>query len=402
MLRHLIIIINLLKSSILRRSNKLSTIKTLFKLVVLPLIVILILFYIWPKKLLDIEYTILMEGDIEEVVTPLSNAVLQSDMFAHIRASTTGEIEKIFFKKGDSVKKGDLIIKLKNDEQFARLKLAEANLKAGIAQLRQTKIRSSSIQKSLERSEKLFSEKVVSESNLDQAKTESQVIQEALNVSEANILQLEAQLRIARSLYENTLIRAPFDGIISDIFVEIGEYMVLGTPLYDLFNNEKYYFVARFDEVDAAKITTGMKVRLKSDTIQGRMIEGRVSWVSPVVSTDLKASRGVEVHFEIDTLEPDMRVGMTFEAEVIIKTKKSVKYLPSAVIIGKYGEKYVFVVNGDVITKKGVESGLSNWERTEILSGVDSSDKVVVPINSEELKEGTKINKKTLRRSKKF
>ncbi|MCX7959056.1 MAG: efflux RND transporter periplasmic adaptor subunit [Deltaproteobacteria bacterium] len=379
-----------------------KTVKVLIKYVVLPVFTVFLLFYLWPKKLLDVEYTKLSEGDIEEVVTPLSNAVLQAEKFAKIRSSTTGEIEKIMFRKGEKVKKGDLIIKLKNDELFARLKLSEANLKAGIAQLRQTKIRSSNIQKSLERAERLFSEKIVSESNLEQTKTESQVMQEALNISEANILQLESQMRIAKSLYDNTFIRAPFDGVLSDIYVEIGEYLVPGTPIYDLFSDQNYYLSARFDEVDAARITTGMKVRLKSDTLSGRITEGKVVWISPVVSSDIKASRGVEVHFAISSIEPDMRVGMTFEAEVIVNTKNSVKYLPSAVIIGKHGEKYVFIINGDTLKKKPVETGISNWERTEILSGVEGTDMVAVPSSSEELKDGMRINKKTLRKSDKF
>ncbi len=379
-----------------------KVIKALIKYLFLPAIVIFFLFYLWPKKLIDVEYTQIMNGDIEEVVTPLSNSVLQADRFAHIRASTTGEIEKILFKKGERVKKGDLIIKIKNDEQYARLKLAEANLRAGIAQLKQTKIRSSSIQKSLERAERLFSEKIVSESNLEQTKTESQVVQEAINISEANILQLESQLRIAKSLYENTFIRAPFDGIISDIYVEVGEYLVPSTPIYDIFNNDRFYLSARFDEVDAARITTGMVVRLKSDALNGRIVKGKVNWISPVVSTDLKSSRGVEVHFELERIDPDMRIGMTFEAEVVTNTKKSVKYLPPSVIIGKYGEKYVFVLNGDVVRRRLVETGLSNWEKTEIISGVDDTDMVVVPAAAEELKDGMKINRKTIKKSGKF
>lgn len=379
-----------------------NTARAIFKYVLVPAFLIFLIFYLWPEKRIDIEYTTLRQGDIEEVVTPLSNGILQAERFAHIRASTTGEIERIFFKKGDRVKKGDLIIKLKNDEQFARLKLAEANLKAGIAQLRQTRLKSSSIQRSLERAEKLFADRIVSESNVDQARTESQVMQEALNISEANILQLESQLRIAKSIYENTLIRAPFDGVISDLFVETGEYLVPGTPIYDLFSDERVYVSARFDEVDAAKITTGMKVRLKSDALPGRIVEGKVVWISPVVSTDIKSSRGVEIHFDLNNIEPDMRVGMTLEAEVVVNTKKSVLYLPSQVIIGKYGEKYIFVVNGDRINKRVVQTGLSNWERTEILSGLEEKELVVVPPNSVELKEGMKINKRKMRRSERF
>jgi len=380
----------------------LGIIKSIFKYVVIPLIVVILIFYIWPKKLIDIEYTQLANGNIEEVVTPLSNSQLSAERYAHIRASTTGEIEKIMFNKGDRVKRGDLIIKLKNDEQYARLKLAEANLQAGIAQLKQTKLRSSNIIKNLERTERLFSEKIVSESNLEQTKTESKVMEEALNISEANILQLQAQMKIARSLYENTLIRAPFDGVISDIYIEVGEYLVPGTPVYDIFSDESLYVTARFDEMDATKLSTGMKVRLKSDTMSGRIIEGKVGWISPVVSTDIKASRGVEVHFELPKIEPDMRVGMTLEAEVVTNVKHSIKYLPSAVILGKYGEKYVYIVDGKSISRRAVETGLSNWERTEILSGIVESDKVVVPLSSEELKEGLKINTKTLRRSTKF
>ncbi len=379
-----------------------SSLKAFIKFIVIPIIIIVLLFYIWPKKRLDVEYTMLQTGSIEEVVTPLSNAILQSEKSAHIRASTTGEIEKIMFRKGESVKKGDLIIKLKNDEQFARLKLDESNIKAGIAQLKQTKIRSSNIKKSLMRAEKLFAEKVVSESNFEQAKTESEVIDEALNISEANIMQLEAQLRIARSLYENTFIKAPFDGIISEMFVEEGEYIVPGTPVYDLYNDSSFYLSARFDEVDASRISTQMKVRLKSDALGDKVLEGKVSWISPVVSADIKSSRGVEVHFELSNIEPDMRVGMTFEAEVVVNVRRSAKYLPSQVIIGKYGEKYVYVINDDSVQKKNIVTGLSNWERTEIISGIDESDRVIVPLSSEELKENIKINMKSIRRSTKF
>ncbi|MCX7943924.1 MAG: efflux RND transporter periplasmic adaptor subunit [Deltaproteobacteria bacterium] len=377
-------------------------IRILLKYIFVPVVIFALLFYIWPKKLVDVEYTKIAVGDIEEVVTPLSNSVLQAEKFARVKSATTGEIEKIMFKKGDRVKKGDIIIKLKNDEQYARLKLAEANLKAGIAQLRQTKIRSSTVQKSLERAERLFSEKIVSESSLEQTKTESQVMQEALNVSEANILQLESQLRIARSIYDNTFIKAPFDGILSEIYVEIGEYLVPGTPIYDLFNDDRYYLSARFDEVDAARITTGMRVRLKSDSLAGRILEGKVSWISPVVSTDLKASKGVEVHFDVNNVEPDMRIGMSFEAEVIVNTKRSVKFLPSSVVVGRYGEKYVFVINGDYIRKRTINIGLSNWERTEIISGVEETDMIVVPTSADELKDGMKINKRKLRRSERL
>jgi len=380
----------------------LNILKSIVKYVVIPIVVVLLIFYIWPKKLLDVEYTQLSSGEIEEVVTPLSNSTLTAERYAHIRASTTGEIDRILVKKGDAVKRGDLIIKLKNDEQFARLRLAQANLQAGIAQLRQTKLKSFSVMKNLERAERLFSEKILSESNLEQTKTESQVMEEALNVSEANILQLQAQVSIAKSLYDSTFIRAPFDGIVSDIFVEVGEYLVPGTPVYDIFSNNSLYVTARFDEMDAARMATGMKVRLKSDALPGRIIEGKVSWISPVVSTDIKASRGVEVHFELSGAEPDMRVGMTLEAEVVVNRKESVKYLPSAVILGKYGEKYVFIVDGNIIRKRVVETGLANWERTEILSGVSESDKVVIPLSSEELKDGMRINRKTLRRSTRF
>lgn len=377
-------------------------IKTVFKFVVLPLVIIVTLFYLWPQKRLDVEYTVLQSGSIEEVVTPLSNAILQSEKFAHIRASITGEIEKIMFRKGDRVKGGELVIRVKNDEQYARLKLAEANLRAGIAQLKQTRIRSSNIKKTLQRAERLFEEKVVSESSLEQAKTESEAIDEAQNILEANIMQLEAQLRIARSLYENTFIRAPFEGVISDMFIEEGEYLMPGSPIYDLYSDSSFYLSARFDEVDAAKIATGMKVRLKSDAIGKQMLETKVSWISPIVSADIKASRGVEVHFELPAYRPDMRIGMTFEAEVVISTKDSAKYLPSHVIIGKYGEKYIYVINGDLAQKKVIQIGLSNWERTEILSGVEESDRVIVPLSTEELREDAKINVKTIRRSMRF
>ena len=364
---------------------------SLAKVVIGILIVCGILFVVWPVKKIPVSYVALEAGDVEEVITPLYNALVQANRFVHIRSTLPGEVKKIMVKEGDRVKEGDLVVELKNDEQFARLQLSQANLAAGIASSNQTKIKSDSSKKSLGRIKKLFESGLVSESSLDQAATEWEMIQKSLDITGADIEQLQASLKIARSLYDATFIRAPFDGCITDILVEERESIVPGAPMYDIYDDTSLHIMARFDEIDSSRLYTGLEARITSDTIQGRHLKGKIEWISNVVNVDLKSGRGVDVKISFQEREPSIRIGMSVEVEVVVNVKTNVHYLPTPVIMGKGGEKFVYAIEEGRASKRLVTVGLSSWDRTEVLDGVNETDKIISSVNLSELKEGARV-----------
>jgi HlyD family secretion protein len=350
-----------------------------------------ILVVVWPEKKVPVEYVTLKAGDVEDVCTPLYNAAVQANKFAHINGAVAGEVTEILVEKGDEVTQGELIIKLKDDEALGRLQLAEANLAAGIASLKQTTIKSQSSRKNLDRVTKLLEEGLIPEANFDDAKTESDIVQKSLDITEADIGQLKASCKIARSLYDATFIRAPFDGRVADIFVEKGESIILGSSVYDIYDDSSLYVEARFDELDASRLHTGLDARITYDTMQGKHLNGSIEWISNVVNVDVKAGRGVDVKVALQEKEPTIRIGMSVEVEVVVNEKKDTRYLPTSVIMGKGGEKFVYVIEEGRATKRLVTVGLSNWDRTEILDGVKDSDRVISSVNLPELREGVRV-----------
>ena len=345
----------------------------------------------WPVKKVAVEHITLQTGDVEEVFTPLYNAAVQADKFARVKGSIGGEVKKIPVERGDRVKGGDLIIKLKDDEASARLQLAEANLVAGMATLNQARIRRDASQKNLERINKLRDSGLVPEANFDQAKTEADLVQKSIDITEADIDQLKASIRMARSVYDATFIRAPFDGSVADIFVQEGESVIPGAPVYEIYDDGSLYVMARFDEMDASKLSTGLDARVTYDTMQGKYLKGAVEWISDVVNVDIKSGKGVDVKITLLEREANIRIGMSVEVEVVVNVKKEVRYLPTAVIMGKGGEKFVYSIEKGRAEKRLVSIGLSNWDRTEILDGVKEGAKIISSINLADLKEHARV-----------
>jgi len=348
--------------------------------------------FLWPRDRISVETVSVQKGDVEEILTPLSNAMVRAEKHALVKGGAAGEVMKVGVEKGARVEQGTVIIELKNDDPRARLELAEANLKTGIASSNQTKIRSASMKRELDRARELLNSELMSEANFEKVQAESRFTAEAVNAQQATLSQLAAQLKIARSLYDATLIRAPFRGTVADIFVGEGESVVPGMPVYEIFDRETMEVTARFDEVDAARLRTGMEARITADAIPEKVFPGEVVWISPVVSTDLKAGRGVEVRFSLEDEGARIRLGMSVDVEVVTDLRPDARFVPTAVILGEEGKRFVYVVRKGKIEKRWFTPGLSNWDRTEVLDGLGDEEQVVSTVNLPGLKEGIRVD----------
>jgi HlyD family secretion protein len=348
--------------------------------------------FLWPRHRVLVETVSVQKGDVEEILTPLSNAMVRAERHALVKGGTAGEVMKRCVEKGARVEKGAVIIELKNEDPRARLELAEANLKTGVASSNQTKIRSASVKRELERATELLNSELMSEANFEKVQAESNFTAEAVSAQQATLSQLAAQLKIARSLYDATVLRAPFGGIVADIFVGEGESVVPGMPVYEIFDRDTMEVTAHFDEIDAARLRPGMQARITADAIAGRVFPGKVVWISPVVSTDLKAGRGVEVRFSLEDEDAQIRLGMSVDLEVVADVRPDARFVPTAVILGEEGKRFVYVVRKGRIEKRRITPGLSNWDRTEVLDGLGDEERVVSTVNLPGLKEGIRVD----------
>jgi RND family efflux transporter MFP subunit len=199
-------------------------------------------------------------------------------------------------------------------------------------------------------------------------------------VSEANVKLADRQLR-------DTVIRAPFDGIVEKRMVNLGELVKTQMPVMAVVRVDPLKVVAEIPEKMAPWISGGQAVELHVDAYPDQVFTGKISRISPAVNTATRA-------FPFEALVPNgetlLKPG-TF-ARVHIQSGKidDVLTLPYAAMQYRYGVNRVFVVTGDTLIAHELKVGDRLGDRIEILTGVKAGDQVAMT-DIEKLTDGQKV-----------
>ena len=305
-----------------------------------------------------------------------------------------GRIEILAVKEGDKVKKGQLLLKLWNDDQRAQQFLAEKQRSLSSQRVAESCTAAASAEREAKRQAELRAKGYVSVAREDAARSEAQVKRAACETSRADVVQAEARVSVTRAEQGRTVLYAPFDGTIAKIVGELGEYStpsppgVLTPPAIDLIDESCLYVKAPMDEVDAPKIRIGLPVRVSLDALPKQPLKGTVKRVAPYVSAVEKQARTVDV--EVDFERPQdvaVLVGYSADVEILLETRLNTLRVPTAALID--GRK-VMMLNAESgrLEERVLKTGLSNWEHTEVLEGLNEGDQIVTSLEREGVKVG--------------
>jgi HlyD family secretion protein len=147
---------------------------------------------------------------------------------------------------------------------------------------------------------------------------------------------------------------------------------------------------APLDEADVARVHPGLPVRITMDAFRGQSFAGTLSYVSSFVETRQEQNRTltVEAVFTEGGLPPNVLPGLSADVEVILDARDDVLRIPTYALLE--GNR-VLVVRGEKLESVEVKTGLRNWEFTEVTSGLDVNDRVVVSLDRPEVKAGAKV-----------
>jgi HlyD family secretion protein len=161
-------------------------------------------------------------------------------------------------------------------------------------------------------------------------------------------------------------------------------------PAIDLIDDACLYVKAPMDEIDAPKIQPGQPVRITLEAIPDRVFEGRVRRVAPYITAVEKQARTVAV--DVDFVRPDeargMLVGYSTDVEIVLATRSEVLRIPTGAL--REGAK-VLAVEGDTLVERTLETGVANWEFTEVVSGLAEGERVVTSLEREGVLAGAKV-----------
>jgi len=249
-----------------------------------------------------------VRGDPQVTVSGSGTVEVSNDR--NLAFNVAGKIYEIYVEEGDKVSKGDALAKL----DTSALELALNQAKLGLVQAR------------VDRDE--------AEYNLNQFKDVLHASSDRVKVAEAALNAAEVQVKVAeqavteaqKQLGEATL-TAPFGGEVASVHADEGDSVLTGTTIIYLIDPTSVELIARVDELDVVKVKTGQKVMISVDAMPGAMLEGRVTFISPVArepgvvlfeDEDEEKEYEVKIDFDIPENSP-IRVGMNATAEIIVE-----------------------------------------------------------------------------------
>jgi HlyD family secretion protein len=346
-------------------------------------------------KPLEVKVVRVTKGRVESAATNSRAGTIKARRRAQISPEVGGRAIGIPHREGDSVKAGDVLLRLDDSVLQARIALSRRELQASQAQRQQTCTGTERSQREVARLRKLTAEGIVSADALDAAQSSSQAADAACRAAVAGIAQARASVELASRQLGLTVIRAPFDGVLADLSVELGEYTTPSPPgmpippVIDLIDPASIYVSAPMDEVDSARIQPGQPARLSVDPYPGRTFPGSVQRIAPYVLDREEQNRTVEIEVGFDPI-PSLRLlpGTSADVEVILEARENVLRVPTPALLE--GNR-VMVVEGGKLAERRLRIGLKNWDWTEVLSGLAPGDAVVTSLDSPDLKLGLAV-----------
>ena len=377
----------------------------------------------WREDVIPVTAIPLSRGKVEQTVSAISAGTVKPKLESMVASALMGKIRAIPQKEGARVKQGDLLIEMEHAEFDAQVELAEANLRAGQFRLEQAKIGAriaeevavsrvsqaaaqlAQAERNLQRIQALLDQQAISQSEMDKVnlayrvakedhsaalanQQENLVRQEEIKSAAAGIEQLESALDVVRETREKAFVRAPFDGVIAKVNVEMGEAVAMGMPLLKLVENSDFFVKAPFDEANASQIQIGQKARVNVDAYRGVDFAGEVTFISPTVTLNPDLSRTLDIDVRISEGQDKFVAGMSADVIIIVQQKEDVLFVPSEALVR---EEMAYVIEGGRAVRRDVQVGIGNTYTREVLGGIEEGETLITSVTEKGLRDGVKV-----------
>jgi HlyD family secretion protein len=294
------------------------------------------------------------------------------------------------------VKAGEVLLELDPGVAEARLDLAKRERESATAEEARACFAADRAHRETERNRRLARQGIVSADLLDQLESGARAAAAACDAARASGQRAQAAIEVATRQLEYMTLRAPFDGVIAELAIEVGEWSTPSPPVIqipsviDVIDTSSIYVSAPMDEVDSSRLRTGLPARVAIDSYPGKRFPGHVVRVGAYVLDVEEQNRTVEIEVELDdaAFAATLLPGTSADVEVIVETRTDVLRVPTSALLT--GDK-VLVVEGRTLVEHAVTPGLRNWDVTEITAGLAEGDRVVVSLDRADVKAGARV-----------
>ena len=273
-----------------------------------------------------------------------------------VTAELTGKVVRIAFEPGTKVNAGDLLVQQDTSSEEAQLRAAEAGVELA--------------KRNLERLKKLLDRRTIAQSQYDDA--------------EAKYKEGVASADAIRAAIAKKTIRAPFAGRLGIRLVNLGQILNEGEPIVSLQSINPIFVNFSLPQQQLARVQPGLTVRVRSDALPDRVIEGKITAINPEVDA---ATRNIRIQATVANRQERLRPGMFVNVAVVLPVSEDVLAVPAtAVLYAPYSDS-VFVVEekqsennkqpGLVVRQQVVQLGERRGDFVAVVSGLKAGETIV-------------------------
>ncbi len=315
-----------------------------------------------------------------------------------ISAEVEGRVERVLADVGDMVREGQVLVTLSPVELQYELQRQQAavqqvrarlGIEAGeplprnpeeVAFVQRAAAEFFEAQQNFNRAQQLHRDQLISQQQLDEAASRFKAAQAAHELALQEVEQLKAQLKssqAALALAEKKLadasIRAPFPGAVKERRISPGEFVRVQTPVAVIVRTDRLRARLDVPEKWASAVTTGLPVELRLEAYPGEVFHGQVVRINPTVAAETRT-------FEVEALIPNpdgrLKPGFFVQATLSSELEEKILTIPESAVYYRYGIYKVYVVNGDRVEEREIQTGGRFDSRLEVLGGLSSGDRI--------------------------
>lgn len=273
------------------------------------------------------------------------NANLEAPSEAQVVAKTSGVLLQLLAEEGDQVKAGQVLARIDPDRPRLEMERARATVRK--------------LENNYRRSQELLAAGLVSAEQGDQIRYDLEAARAAFEL---------AQLELS---YTNIV--APIDGVIASRSAKTGNLIQLNSSLFRIVDNSRLEAVLNVPEENLATMEPGLKVRMTADAVPGKVFEGVIDRVSPVVDGGSGTFRAVCAFPGGGELRP----GMFGRIEVVYDQRADALTVPRAALLEDAGETAVYAVREGKAVRVPIEVGHMSGDLAEVRKGLEEGEQVV-------------------------
>ena len=320
---------------------------------------------------------------------------------ATIAAKITGRVTGVFFDEGTHVRQGQLLATLDDSDVKRALASAKADANSSQSAIADWVVQLKNAKVELRRAQELQKAGVQTQQALDSATTTADSLNAKIDLAKNQVLAAEARINEAQQAVDNTVIRAPFDGIVVSKDAQVGEMVspisagggFTRTGIATIVDMNSNEIEVDVNESYIARVEPNQPVTAILDAYPDWQIPSKVRTVIPTADRQ-KATVKVRISFlKLDPkILPDMGVKVSFLSEVPVAAKgpEPKTYVPKSAVRGDGANSYVFLVHDGKVERRAVRLGTDRGTDVAVMAGVMPGDSLVVS-GPPSLQDGDKV-----------